>query len=168
MNEALPGNISDEERMGLTMKQIRIYVAVCLLAIFPQFVYADSRIEKARALFARYIELEKKFDPSVVELYSDDCLIQNTQRYTDGQVKVIVIPVDKYKSLVHSVMPIAKSLNDINTYSKIKYTIEGENVRIQASRYSHRKKYTSPISMLVGQSETGEWLILEDISESQP
>jgi len=77
------------------MKRIRVHLAISLLVLSPQLAYADSRIEKAKALFTRYVELEKEFDPSVADLYSDDAVIRNTRRYPNAQVRTIEIPADK-------------------------------------------------------------------------
>ena len=45
---------------------------------------------------------------------------------------------------------------------------QGGNVRISCSRYSELKKYTSPYTLLVGPGRTGQWQILEELSESRP
>ena len=41
-------------------------------------------------------------------------------------------------------------------------------MRISCSRYSELKKYTSPYTLLVGPGRTGQWQILEELSESRP
>ena len=45
---------------------------------------------------------------------------------------------------------------------------EGERVRITCTRFSELKKYSSPLSLLVGPDKDGKWLIFEEISKSQP
>ena len=65
-------------------------------------------------------------------------------------------------------MPLARELGDKSTYSECSYSAEGPMVRIKCQRFSERKKYTSPISLLVGPTAAGDWLILEELSESQP
>ena len=74
----------------------------------------------------------------------------------------------RYKTLIREAMPIAKARGDRNTFSNVRYTTEGARVRIHASRFSELKNYTSPISLLVGPSPAGKWLIYEEISESRP
>lgn len=65
-------------------------------------------------------------------------------------------------------MPLAKARGDTSTYSDVKYTPEGERVRITCTRFSELKKYSSPLSLLVGPGKDETWLIFEEISESQP
>ena len=102
-------------------------------------------------------------DPSVAELYSDAAKIQN-----NGHSRTMTFPALAYKELIRKGMPRAKLLGDSNVYSNISYTPEGEMIRIKATRYSNRKKYSSPISLLVGPDAEGKWLIREEISESRP
>ncbi|MEO6463591.1 MAG: hypothetical protein ABIP29_11000, partial [Candidatus Eisenbacteria bacterium] len=74
----------------------------------------------------------------------------------------------QYKALLRTAMPLAKAKDDRNRYTRVTYAAEGPNVRIKARRYSTLKKYSSPLSLLVGPGETGPWLIREEISESRP
>ncbi len=144
----------------------------CTLLLMAACVAAAAGSTKqtvaAKALFARYVSLEHAFDPDVADLYSDNALIQNTRKYPDGRVRTIEIPALRYKQLIDTAMPIAKSRGDYSTYSKVAYATEGQNVRITATRRSVRKNYSSPIALLVGSDNTGKWVILEEISESQP
>ena len=128
----------------------------------------DSRIFKAEKLFEQYVLLEHTFDSGAADLYSDNAVIRNKRRYPTGQVRELSLPAQKYKELVRSSMPIAKLRGDTNSYSEVNYFIEGEGVRINAVRFSELKKYSSPISLLVKPSQSGNWLIFEEISESQP
>ena len=127
-----------------------------------------SAIEPARALFERYVALEQQFDSGVADLYSDDAVIQNKRTYPTGQVREMTIPTAHYKELLRKSMPLAKVLGDKSTYSACSYDPEGAKVRIKCQRFSERKKYTSPISLLVGPAANGKWLIFEELSESQP
>jgi hypothetical protein len=125
-------------------------------------------ITKAKALFERYISLEHTFDPAVAELYSDEAVIRNKRTYPNGQVRELTMPASKYKELLRKAMPISKLRGDTSNYSDVSYALEGNGVRIKADRFSNLKKYHSPISILVKPSKTGEWLIYEELSESQP
>jgi len=62
----------------------------------------------------------------------------------------------------------AKAAGDFSNYSRITYSIEGETVRINSTRFGVLKKYSSPMSILVGACNGGDWAILEELSESQP
>jgi hypothetical protein len=65
-------------------------------------------------------------------------------------------------------MPIARGRGDTSEYSNCAYKAEARGVRINCQRYSNLKKYTSPISLLVSAGVQGQWLIIEELSESQP
>ena len=150
------------------MKRFRHLAAIIVVACVAQVAGAQSDITPARQLFQKYIALGNTFDPSLADLYSNDALIRNTRRYPNGQKRTIQIPAAKYKELIRSAVAVAKARGDKNRYSAVKYTREGGNVRISATRYSLMKKYSSPISLLVGADKEGEWQILEEISESIP
>ncbi len=125
-------------------------------------------IDKARALFKQYVDLEHAFDVTVADLYSDDALIKNKRTYPTGQVREMTFPAPQYKALIRQAMPLAKQAGDTSTYTDCKYTPEAARVRITCTRYSERKKYSSPISLLVGAGKNGKWLIFEELSASQP
>jgi hypothetical protein len=127
-----------------------------------------AEFKPARQLFERYDALAAAFDTTVADLFSDSAMIQNTRRYPDGTSKVMTLPAPAYKDLIRKVMPLARARDDRNTYTKVTYVAEGPNVRIAGQRTSTMKKYTSPFSLLVGADEKGKWLILEEITESQP
>ena len=127
-----------------------------------------SPVDEAKRLFDRYVALERAFDPALAELYSSDAVIRNKRRYPTGQVRELTIPASKYKELIRTSLPLAKARRDTNTYSDVGYVEEDGRVRVTATRFTNLKKYSSPMSLLVGPSNTGRWLIYEEISESQP
>lgn len=112
--------------------------------------------------------LEAAFNPAIADLYSDDARIQNTRTYPTGKTRVLTLPAPAYKALIRQSMPLAKERGDTNTYSDFKFTQEGDKVRVTASRYAHLKKYSSPVSLLLGTNKEGVWLIYEELSESRP
>ena len=118
-------------------------------------------------MFACYVALERAFDPAAADLYSDDAKIQNTRTYPTGEKRTLIVPAADYKKLIKGAMPLAKARGDASSYSDVKYTPEGDRVRITCVRFS-KLKYSSPLSLLVGPDKDGKWLIFEEISESQP
>ena len=128
----------------------------------------DIALERAHQLFEKYIALGAAYDPAVADLYSDSAFIKNTRRSPDGESRSMTLPALTYKSLIREVMPKAKEAGDSSSYSDVKYIPDGQRVRIEATRYSNLKKYSSPFVLVVGPSEDGTWLILEEISESRP
>ena len=125
-------------------------------------------VDKAKALFNRYVALEHAFDAAVADLYADDAVIKNKRTYPTGQVRDVTFPAPQYKALLRQAMPLAKQVGDKSTYSDCRYSAEAERIRVNCTRYSERKNYSSPISLLVGPAPKNEWLIFEELSESQP
>ena len=146
-----------------------------LLALVDISVLAQDKtpqtpatLEAARAIFDKYVSLERAFDPAAADLYAPDAVIRNKRTYPTGEVRELTIPAAQYKELVRQAMPVAKLRGDTNRYSNCKYAPESGRVRITCERYSEVKKYSSPISLLVGAGPRGDWLIFEELSESQP
>jgi len=150
------------------MKTSATSVAFVVTFACAAFTLAADSTGKAKELFERYIALERAFDTAAADLYSDDAKIQNTRSYPTGEKRTVTFPAADYKKLIKAAMPFAKVRGDTSTYSDIKYTPEGDRVRIACSRFSELKKYSSPLSLLVGPDKDGKWLIFEELSESQP
>ena len=148
------------------MRSLVTILTVMLISVFDAI--GDTPQEDAKKLFDRYVDSERTFDPAVADLYSDDAKIQNKRTYPDGSTRVSTMPAPKYKELIRQAMPLAKERGDTNTWSEVKYVTEGQKVRITATRFSNLKKYSSPVSLLVGPSSEGKWLIFEELSESKP
>jgi hypothetical protein len=127
----------------------------------------SEAIAKARAFFARYVQLEHSFDPAMADLYADKAVLMNKRIYPDGKVSALQIPALRYKHVLRTTMADAKRKGDLSTYSKESYTPEGDKVRIKVTRYSVLKKYSSPMSQLVGPDAQGNWVIYEETSESR-
>jgi hypothetical protein len=139
------------------------------LALFTAFgVLGAERVDEAKTLFGQYESLGRAFDPAVAHLSADDAKIENLRTQADGSVKLLSLPAPAYKKMIRQVMPIAKERGDTSPFSEVKYAEEGENVRITATRFSELKKHSSPLSLLVGPSADGKWLIREERSESKP
>ena len=129
---------------------------------------ASEVIERAKTVFKAYVAGYQSFDPNVVDLYADDALIQNKRTYPDGRVRELVLPAPQYKNLVRSAMPLVQSRGDRSQYNEPVFKEEKRGVRITISRYSELKKYTSPMSLLIGPTAGGQWLVLEELTESIP
>ena len=103
-----------------------------------------NAIAKAKALFARYVQLEHAFDPAMADLYTDQAVIVNKRIYKDGKVTSLQIPALRYKHVIRSGMAGAKKQGDISNYTNDSYAPEGSKVRINVTRYSVLKKYCQP------------------------
>jgi len=141
-----------------------------VLLLLPQGGAADdSATDTARAFFEHYVRLEHAFDPKIADLYADEARIVSTRKYPSGLPdRTVEMPAVQYKSLIRKMMGVARARGDISRYSEISYSPEGERVRIRCTRFSELKRYSSPYSLLVGPAHNGEWLILEEISETRP
>ncbi len=126
---------------------------------------SKNLVPRATEIFTAYESRERSFDPSVADLYCDTALIRITRKYPDGQIRVMELPAPRYKELIRQLMSLAKKRGDLNKYSDVHYSQDGESVRITASRYSVLKDYTTPISILVGPCTGGDLAIIEEISE---
>jgi len=142
--------------------------ALSLGAFAKDKATASDPFAGAKELFGQYAKLERAFDPAVADLYSDQAVIRNKRNYPDGNVRTMELPAPKYKELIRGAMPTAKAMGDYSTYSDVTYAWEGQNIRVLATRYSELKKYSGQLSLLVAHQEGGAWLIIEELSESQP
>lgn len=149
---------------------MRAPVLASFLALFvcTAALTSETSLDDAKQCFDRYVALEAAFDSTVADLYADDAKIQNTRIYPDGQKKVMTMPATAYRALMRQAMPLAKQRGDTNKYTDIKLAKEGEKVRVTATRFSNLKKYSSPLSLLIGPNKNGAWMIYEEISESRP
>jgi hypothetical protein len=123
---------------------------------------------RARTFFARFVEVSHAFDPAVADFYADEARIVSVRKYPNGTERQSEINGAEYKSLIREVIPIAKARGDTNTYADVSYQQQGARVRIQATRYSALKQYSSPYSLLVGPDASGTWLIYEERSVTRP
>ncbi|WP_113962062.1 hypothetical protein [Roseimicrobium gellanilyticum] len=149
---------------------MRTPVLATFMALFvcTAALTTETSLDDARQCFDRYVALQAAFDPAVADLYSDDAKIQNTRVMPSGEKRVMTLPAPAYKGIIRQVMPVAKERGDTSKYSEVKYAKEGDKVRVTATRYSELKKYSSPLSLLVGPNKDGAWLIHEELSESRP
>jgi hypothetical protein len=134
----------------------------------PASTQASPLEAKARAVFEEFVRLGEAFDLALVDLYADTAKISNRRVFPDGTSREMAMPAASYKPLLRRVMPVAKEQNDISRYSDVRYTVEGGNVRISATRYSVMKDYSAPHSLLVGPDADGTWRVLEESGESRP
>jgi len=127
-----------------------------------------SPVDQAKALFARFVQLEQAYDPRVADVYADDAVITNKRTYPNGEIRELTFPPRKYKQLIRQALPVARARGDRSTYTQCVYEPQGPRVRITCARYSELKKYSSPYTLVVGPSGSGRWQILEEFSESRP
>jgi hypothetical protein len=125
-------------------------------------------VDKAKAVFVRFVQLEQAYDPRVAEVYADDAVITDKRTYPNGEVREVTFPPQKYKQLIRQALPVARTRGDRSTYTQCVYEPQAPRVRITCARYSELKKYSSPYTLVVGPGSSGRWQILEEHSESRP
>jgi len=141
---------------------------VVFVAVAPAHGQASSPVEQAKTFFARFVQLERAYDPAVADMYADDAVIRNKRTYPSGEVRELTFPAQPYKQLIRRAIPVARARGDRSRYTQCAYAPDGPRVRITCSRYSQLKQYTSPYSLVVGPGRSGQWQILEELSESRP
>lgn len=148
---------------------MRIPVLVTFMALFigAAALTTETSHENARECFERYVALEAACDPSVADLYADDAKIQNINIAPNGQKRVTTMAAPAYKEQIRQTMPAAKPRGDTSKYSELNLTKEGDRIRVTAVRFSELKRYSAPLSMLVGPDGNGVWRIYEELSESR-
>ncbi len=134
----------------------------------PAKAQVSPQEANARALFEQFVRLTEAFDPAVIDLYAETAKISNRRIFPDGTSREMSMPAPSYKTLLRQVLPVAKEQNDLDRYSEVRYTVEGDKVRITAKRYSVMKDYSAPHTLLVGPDTDGTWRILEESGESRP
>ena len=130
----------------------------------PHPAALEDPVEKARALFDRYVAFEQAYDPAAAELYSDRALIRIRRIAATGEEKVVSLPAPQYKEILRKTMPLAHAGNTPKRYTGTRFLREGDGVRILTTRHAAGKEQGSPVSLLVGPGEDGTWLILEELS----
>ena len=145
-----------------------IALVVWMAAVPAHGPQASSPVEQAKTFFARFVQLERAYDPAVADMYADDAVIRNKRTYPSGEVRELTFPAQQYKQLIRRAIPLARERGDRSRYSQCVYAPDGPRVRITCSRYSELKQYTSPYSLVVGPGRSGQWQILEELSESRP
>ena len=118
--------------------------------------------------FQHYQELSKQFSEEVALLYADDAKITSCRHYPNGTSKDISMTGAQLKAMLPTILPMAKSRGDINEYSQVAITIEGDEAKIKAHRYSVLKKYTDrDYYMVLSPAENGSLVIIEEHLETQ-
>ena len=148
-------------------RQLILLVAISA-GLIATATRANDSVQLAQAFLAKYIERYHAFDPAVADLYSDDAVVQNTRTYPSGEVRKLAMPAPQYKAILRQTMPIAKQRGDRSQYTEPKFKQEGAAVRIQLTRYSELKKHTSPMVLVVAPDKSGQWVVVEEHTESVP
>ena len=115
---------------------------------------------EVREAFAEWRALSAEFDPALGELYRDDASIRVTRQRADGQVQSMVLPGAELKGMLGALLDEARTLGDVDTFSGVRLTREGQAWRVAATRTNHLKCYDDPdFYQLWQQGEDGIWRV---------
>ena len=127
----------------------------------------QNEIIEAKSFFERYINLSHSYDSSLIDLYSDNAVIKRFLTYPDGKTSEVIIPAKKFKLKLRFLGPMARVIKYRNDYFDLKFTQEGNNIRIKGIRQVHSDHYISPVSFLIGKDTAGKLVIMEDITNTK-
>lgn len=145
----------------------RVWLYWGLLACGTALAAERAPEQGARALFERYQQLERSFDPELASLYAPDAVVWVTRVYANGVVRQLKIPGDIYQMAIRQSMAEAAEHGDFNEYSQVAYTPTEDGVKIQAQRFNLWRNYRSPYMALVRPDDQGDWRIVEEHFETQ-
>lgn len=138
-----------------------------LAGLAPLHGADDASVEAARALFERYQQLERRFDPELASLYDKDAVIWVTRVYSNGVVRELKIPGELYQMAIRQSREQAAEHGDFNEYSEVQFQPMDDGVKIQAQRFNLWRNYRSPYTAVVRPDAQGEWQIVEEHFETQ-
>ena len=122
---------------------------------------------QARALFERYVDLEKAGDEAIFDLYADGGRIEKYIITREGQRRdmgSVSLAAWKERSRPDLADAVARGVR--NAYSDVTYQADGDFVRIRMRRLMKPPGVTLAQEFLVGPGSDGKWLIWEEISQA--
>jgi hypothetical protein len=140
--------------------------ALCaVLLSFASISHAQPiKQAEAEAFFKRMAEMNARFDSRYPELYSPEATVIG---HKDGEKTVVTGA--QWQQLLSFGAEKAKKRNDKSTFSNMRYTPQGERMKITADRYAVRKCYTDrAYYMIVGRQSNGQLWIEEEFFELSP
>ena len=148
-------------------------VHICLIIVLSSgslYVHADPTDNAAaQAFFENYVALSDAYDDKVADLYADSAVIRACRRYPHGLERSMELSGSQWKALLIRAMPTARAQADRSTYSNVEVSVSGDKATIKADRYAVRKCYTDTgYYMVVERQAHGDYLIVEEYSETQP
>lgn len=119
-----------------------------------------SPLAQARRLFRTCSDLLSRLHPELVDCYSIHARIhQATGEEIAGA---------EYKRRVHAALARGESASDFVRLRDPAYTVEGEHVRIEATRISSQRFERPTVTLIVGPGPDGGWRILEETGVDWP
>jgi hypothetical protein len=149
---------------------IALLLMTCLLGASTSSVAAPSpakpltgdaaSIASAKALFAKYIKLERAFDPALGDLYAPNAQVI---AFGVGGQK-LSFDGGMMKEMLKTSMPAAKAKNDTVEYKNVSYLADGQFVTIKATRHSNLKNADTPYRLVVASRDGKNWYIVQEVA----
>lgn len=133
------------------------------------FAQAAEKLDlaSARSFFDQWADLQRDFDPALLDLYADNAVVKTAQTSADGEVKNVELPIAEYRKLALVALPLAKANADSSTYSNVKVVENQGRAKVSGTRTSSLKKSSAPFHVMLKPAGKG-WRIVEEWSETQP
>lgn len=142
----------------------KLTTALLLLTSLP--VLPADRTEY-RKYFDDFKHLSSQFDTAVSFMYTDDARIIGVRKKPDGTEEQMTITGERWKSIILASMESAKQLNDRYEYTDINISVEADQAKISATRYSVANCFTdNQFYMIVKNSANDLLQIVEQFMES--
>jgi hypothetical protein len=126
-------------------------------------------VAQARQFFEQLVDMERRYDPAVAELYADSARIAKHRRLADGSIQYGSMTGAEHKPMLRRWMPGAAEREAHNEYSDVRYKDLGNGfVQITMRQRQLPKDFRTDLELVVGPGPSGQWLIWEDISEAPP
>ena len=156
---------SNGNQMSARQNALALLLAAALLAGCSSAPATPE--EHARALFDRYVELEKKYDPAILDLYADGGRIEKYIITRSGQrVSMGSVPLSTWKRDAAAGIAGAEERGARNTYSDVTFEPDGDFVRIRMKRLQEPPGVTLAQELLVGPGPDGRWLIWNEVAQA--
>lgn len=155
------------DQIHASKRPLALLLAMCVWGFSVAARAEAPSLDDARAFFERYQQLERSFDPELASLYADDAVVWVTRIYANGVIRQLKIPGDIYSMAIRQSMAEAAEHGDFNEYSDVQYEPDGQQVRIEASRFNLWRNYRSPYSALLRRDDEGRWRIVEEHFETR-
>ena len=140
-----------------------VIIFICLIP-FP----ANAATEQEYLdWFNKNVALGHAYDPAVVDDYADDAEIHILQSSSDGLKQTIELDGAKWKETLLDILDLAKQAGDKSEYSDVWVSVDGNQAKISAERYSVLDCFKDDNYYLIAEEiSEGRFKIIEESSES--
>lgn len=141
---------------------MKSFVTLLALALFSICAHAAKPVTQAEAeaFFKRMGELNMSFDEKYADLYADNAVVTGRKH---GSEETTTVTGAQWAQLMLFNLPKAKKRDDRSSFSKPRYTPQGEHMKISAQRQVLRKCNTDPdYYVVISRQPDGRILIVEE------